>query len=153
MRLITPLTPERRRTARSASLFWKPNSTSPFLERHPALADRHVHFVSRNSGIPPQGVEHGFGQVGVGAFRKAGQAHLDLVGDRLDATRAVGDLLGSHLFQIGIDPARQRDDPVLDDDADFVGLHAWIPLQFFQDICLDLFIRPDANGHRSSSFP
>src|SRR5260221_3798864 len=37
MRLVTPLTPERRWTTRSASLFWKAYSTSPFSVTQPWL--------------------------------------------------------------------------------------------------------------------
>jgi hypothetical protein len=59
-------------------------------------------------------------------------------------------LPGSDFFQIRINPAGQGDDPILDRDPDFVGPHARIPFQFFQDIGLDFFIRTDAHGHVAS---
>src|SRR5260221_1322429 len=117
------------------------------LERYPALADRHVHFASRNRCVPPQHAQHGSDKVGIGAFGRAGQAHLDVIGDRLDATHAMSGLLGSDFFQIRIDSAVQRDDAILDHDPDFIGPHAAIPLQFFPDIGLDLSISTAASRH------
>src|SRR5260221_3397396 len=116
-------------------------------ECDPALADRHIQFASRNSGIPPEGIEDSFGQVGVGAFGRAGQSHLDVVGNRLDATHAVCGILRRQLFQIRIDPASQHDNTILDCYTDFVDLHMRIPLQFIQDVSLDIFISTDANRH------
>src|ERR1700761_5859106 len=83
------------------------------FERHPAVADRHIQFVSRNSDIPLEGVEHSSSNVGVGAFGSAWQVHLDVVDDRLDAMNAMSGRFGSQLFQIRIDPASQRDDSIL----------------------------------------
>src|SRR2546430_2112718 len=101
------------------------------LERYPALADRHVHFVSWNSCVPLEGIDHSSGKVDVGAFSRAGQAYLNVVGYCLDVRNAVSGFLSSDLFQIRIDPASQSDDPILDRDTDFVRLDARIPLQFF----------------------
>ena len=117
------------------------------LERHPAFTHRHGHGSRRNSGIPLERSERGSGHVLVGAFGSTGQAHLDVVDDRLDPTHAVSGLFGVNLFQVRIDPAGQRDDAILDRDTDFVGLDSRIPLQFFQDISLDFFICTGANRH------
>ena len=57
MRLVTPLTPDICPAARSASIFWK-LVFDLTLERYPAFADRHVHFASRNSRIPLEGVDY-----------------------------------------------------------------------------------------------
>src|SRR5207302_6050415 len=46
-----------------------------------------------------------------------------------------------------IDPARQRDDTILDGYTDFVDLHTRIPPQFIQNVLLDIFISTDANRH------
>src|SRR5260370_31189160 len=72
------------------------------LERYPALADRHIYFVSRNSSIPLKSVDHGSGKVSIGAFGKAGQAHFDIIGYCLDTGNAMSGFLGSDLFQIRI---------------------------------------------------
>ncbi len=117
------------------------------LECHPAIADSHLYSVSRNICFPPEGVDHGFGKVDIGAFGRAGQAHLDVVDYCLDATNAVSGFLGSDFFEVRIDPAGQRDDAILDSHTDFVGPDARIPFQFFQDVSLDFFIRTDANRH------
>src|SRR5258708_9316509 len=117
------------------------------LERHPALADRHVQFASRNSGIPSEGIEDGFGQVGVGAFSRAWQTHLDVVGDRFDARHAMSRILRRQLFQIRIDPSSHSDDALLDSYPDFIRSDTHIPLQFIQDVSLDIFITTYANRH------
>src|SRR5258707_3898695 len=110
------------------------------LERYPTMIDRHINFVGWNTGIPLEGVEYGFGKVGVGAFGRAGQTHLDIVDDRLDARNAVRIFLGRNLFQVRIDPTRQSNDSIFDRHPDFIGPDAYIPLQFFQHIALNIFI-------------
>src|ERR1700685_1872768 len=92
------------------------------LERYPAFADRHVHFVSWKTSIPLERVDYSSSQVGVGAFSKAGQAHLDIISYCLHARNAMSGFLGSHLFQIRIDPASQGGNPVLDCDTNFIRL-------------------------------
>src|SRR6266849_10755339 len=67
------------------------------------LVDRDLNFGGWNSSIPLEGVERGPGKVGVGAFGRAGQAHLDIVSDRLDARNAVRILLRCGLFQVRLD--------------------------------------------------
>src|SRR6266700_2427336 len=123
------------------------------FERHPALTDRHINFVSRNRCIPPQGAQHSSGEIGIGAFGKAGQAHLDIVGDRLDTKNAVRSLLRCGLFQVRIDQTRQGNDPIFDHYPDFVGLHVCIPLQLFQHISLCIFISIETHCHMRVSFP
>src|SRR6266699_4729329 len=123
------------------------------FERHPALTDRHINFVSRNRCIPPQGAQHSSGEIGIGAFGKAGQAHLEIVGDRLDTKNAVRSLLRCGLFQVRIDQTRQGNDPIFDHYPDFVGLHVCIPLQLFQHISLCIFISIETHCHMRVSFP
>src|SRR6266581_4283593 len=45
------------------------------FERHPALTDRHINFVSRNRCIPPQGAQHSSGEIGIGAFGQTRQGN------------------------------------------------------------------------------
>src|SRR5258708_2041035 len=123
------------------------------LQRHPALTDRHINFASWNSCIPPQGVEHSSGEIGIGAFCKAGQAHLDIVSYRQDAKNAVRSLLRCGLFQVRIDPTRQGNDAIFDHYPHFVGLHVCIPLQLFQHISLSIYIRIETHCHMRVSFP
>jgi hypothetical protein len=64
----------------------------------------------------------------------------NMVIDLADTRRGPGGVLGRHLFQIRIDPSSQRDNPIQDSNTDFVRPDARIPLQFVQDVSLDLFI-------------
>src|SRR5579883_744612 len=116
------------------------------LECDPTMADRHINFVSWNPGIPSKGIEYGSGKIRVGAFGRVGEVNLEVINYCLDTTNAVSGLLSSPLFHKGIDPASQGDDPILDRDPNLVGLNALIPLQFIQDISLDLFVA--TNGSR-----
>jgi len=61
--------------------------------------------------------------------------------------RSWSRVFASPSFHIGIDPASQHDDAILDSYTDFVDLHMRIPLQFIQDVSLDIFISTDANRH------
>src|SRR5258706_12295012 len=42
------------------------------LKCHPTMIDRHLNFVSWNTGIPFEGIEYGFGQIEVSTLGRAG---------------------------------------------------------------------------------
>src|SRR2546430_6404641 len=92
------------------------------FKRHPTLAHRHVNFAGRNPSFPSESIEHGSGQVGISALGKTRQAHLDVIGYRLNTTNAVSGSLGCDLFHIRVDPAGQRDNPVFNRYTNFVGM-------------------------------
>jgi hypothetical protein len=112
------------------------------IERYPPLTDGHFHRVARDGRVPLQRPSRRRGDVGVGALGLEGQPHLDVVGDRLDARRAERGIFGRPLLGVRIDPAGERDDAVLDGDADLDGLDARLLLQLFQHVTLDLFVGP-----------
>src|SRR6185295_4180056 len=53
---------------------------------------------------------------------------------------AEGSLLGGPLLHVRVDPARERDHPVLHHDPDFVRLDACIPFQLGQHVVLNLLV-------------
>src|SRR5260221_8346390 len=72
------------------------------LERHPALADRHVQCVSRNRCIPPQRVEHANDKIAIRPLGRTPQSHRKVISDRPNATHPVRGLLRTEFFHIRI---------------------------------------------------
>jgi hypothetical protein len=70
----------------------------------------------------------------------AGQAHLDLVGNALDALDTLDRPLRIPLLRVRADVAGQGHDPVADGDADPPVVHARLPLQLFLDVLPKLVV-------------
>src|SRR5213593_421161 len=78
IRFVTPLTPVRRRTTRSASCFWYCHSTSPLSVTHPLETVTSTLFDGHES-IPLDRADSGRGDVGIGALIGARQSDLNIV--------------------------------------------------------------------------
>ncbi len=116
IKLVMPLTPQRPRTAFSASRRWYCHSTSPLRVTQPFHC--HVNLVDGNRRIPVECVDDRRSDIGVGPFCPD-QAHFNIVGNRRYSVDAKGSLFGPPFFHKGIHISSQRDDAILDGDADF----------------------------------
>ena len=99
---------------------------STSLERHPALADRHIHFASRNRCIPPQRGTAAARSVSVRSAKPGRRTLMSLATALTPGTRCAASWAAS--FSETNDPAVQRDDPILDHNPDFVGSDVCIPI-------------------------
>src|SRR4051794_26700640 len=138
-RLVTPRTPERLRTARSAARFWYSHSTSPARVTQP-LETRTVTCPSGMRASHWRGPDRGRGDVRVATFGGGGQPDLDVVGDRAHPGDPQRRPLGGPFLDEAVNPSGQGHDAVLDDDADLVRLQARVPTELFLDVVPDLFV-------------
>src|SRR5712692_4559168 len=110
------------------------------FERDPSVRDGHLEVLHRYEGVRLERANDGRGDVRIGPLGGARKPDLELVDHRLHAVDSMDGFLGGPALAVRIDPAIERDSPVLDGHADFAGLNAAIPFQLCQHVVPDLVV-------------
>jgi hypothetical protein len=99
--------------------------------------------------VPFQRVDRRLGNIGVRALVGARESHLDVVRDGFHASNAVGRLFGRPSLGVGVHNPGERDDAVLDHNADLIRLDQWLPSELRDDVGLNLRVGAclGSNGH------
>ena len=86
--------------------------------------------------LPFQNVDGAFGNLVVRTLGIGAQAHLDLLGNRLDPLDPPSRSLGHQFLGIARHRAGERDDAVMGSDADMRGIDAGLEFKLVNDIPL-----------------
>ena len=110
------------------------------LQGDPGFLDGHLDGVARHRDVPTQTIHGRRGDDIVVALEVEGQAHLDLLGDALNALDESRRGFGSVLFGERPDVPGQGNDAMIRGDADVGGVDARLPVQLREDGLLQNFI-------------
>ena len=91
-------------------------------------------------GVPLQGMHRGGGDVLVVPQMGVGRSDFDLVGDGPHAMHAFGHLFSRVLLRIDRYMAGERYHTVLGGHADLRGIDTRLPLEFIQDVTLQMCV-------------
>jgi hypothetical protein len=151
---VTPLTPVRRRATRSASCLWYRHSTSPVSVTQPLETVTSSLSADRKASHSRARMAAAAMSASVRSAEPGSRTSI-VVRYGLHTAHAVRGILARPAFGVGVDPAGERDDPIVGGHADLVGLDAGVPLQLRQprwhyDIlrALDYFQAVDAPRDR-----
>src|SRR5438094_7082004 len=110
------------------------------LEREQPLLDLHLNPVLRHVDVPPEGVDRGVRDLGIGPRRARGELHFEIVGDGLHPLDLAGHPLGGPLVAVAVHEARERDYAVPDAHGDVVIPETGLPPQLGDDVFLNLHV-------------
>src|SRR5512146_2341434 len=109
-------------------------------QRDPTILYGNPDGVPRHRGVPLQRVAGGACDVDVRALARPGQGDVDFDHDAFHAADALRRLFGSNLLRVVLDMPGKCDDSVLDFDSDRGRFDGGLPLQFVDDVLLQLAI-------------
>ena len=111
-------------------------------QRYPVALDLDGDLAVRNVDVPLEDVDGPSRDLGIAGLGVAGEADLQLLGDRLHTENPGRRVLGRRLLRIVLDKSRNCHDAAFCRHSDMGGVDVRHPLKLVRNVALQLIVSP-----------